>query len=80
MGVGHIGPEAQSGGTIGLLEVGDIITVCSERQELSVAVSEEEFAERRKNWVAPPMVKRGVLGKYAHNVSCASIGAVTDDF
>lgn len=78
--VGHIAPEAQSGGPIGLIEEGDMITVCAERRELSVDVSEEEFEKRRKNWVAPPLVKRGVLGKYAHNVSCSSLGAVTDNF
>lgn len=78
--VGHIAPEAQSGGPIGLLEDGDMVTVCAERRELSVDVSEEEFEKRRQNWKAPELVKRGVLGKYAHNVSCSSIGAVTDNF
>lgn len=78
--VGHIAPEAQVGGPIALIKDGDMITVSSATQELSVDVSEEEFARRRKEWVAPPMVKRGVLGKYAHNVSSASIGAVTDNF
>lgn len=78
--VGHIAPEAQVGGPIALLQEGDMVTVSSATQELSVDVSEEEFEKRRKEWVAPPMVKRGVLGKYAHNVSSASIGAVTDNF
>src|SRR5699024_6949271 len=78
--VGHIAPEAQVGGPIALIKDGDMITVSSATQELSVDVSEEEFEKRRKEWVAPPLVKRGVLGKYAHNVSSASIGAVTDNF
>lgn len=78
--VGHIAPEAQAGGPIALIEEGDMVTVCAERQEISVDLSEEELEKRRKNWIAPQMEKRGVLGKYAHNVSCASIGAVTDDF
>lgn len=78
--VGHIAPEAQVGGPIALLKEGDMITVSSATQELSVDVSEEEFEKRRKDWVAPPLVKRGVLGRYAHNVSSASIGAVTDNF
>lgn len=78
--VGHIAPEAQVGGPIALIEDGDVITVCAERQEISVDLSEEELEKRRAKWVAPPLEKRGVLGKYAHNVSCASIGAVTDDF
>ena len=78
--VGHIAPEAQVGGPIALLQEGDIVTVCSNKQELSVDLTDEELAARRKEWVAPPMVTRGVLGKYAHNVSCSSIGAVTDNF
>jgi len=78
--VGHIAPEAQVGGPIALLQEGDMVTVCAERQEISVDVSEEEFEKRRKDWVAPPLEKRGVLGKYAHNVSCSSKGAITDDF
>lgn len=78
--VGHIAPEAQVGGPIALLQEGDMVTICAEKQEISADVSEEEFARRRKDWVAPPLEKRGVLGKYAHNVSCSSKGAVTDDF
>ncbi|MCZ2257810.1 dihydroxy-acid dehydratase [Sporosarcina sp. G11-34] len=78
--VGHIAPEAQVGGPIAFLQEGDIVTVSSATQEISVDVSEEEFAKRREGWVARPLHTRGVLGKYAHNVSCSSIGAVTDYF
>ncbi|MCZ2260546.1 dihydroxy-acid dehydratase [Sporosarcina sp. G11-34] len=78
--VGHIAPEAQVGGPIAFLKDGDQITVSSATQEISVAVSEEEFEKRRKGWVAPPLQTRGVLGKYAHNVTCSSRGAVTDYF
>jgi len=78
--VGHITPEAQVGGPIALLEEGDIVTIDSETQEISVAVSDEELDKRRAKWEAPPLYSKGVLGKYAHNVSCASIGAVTDKF
>lgn len=78
--VGHITPEAQSGGPIALLEEGDVVTIDSDTQEILVAVSDEELDKRRANWEAPPLHARGVLGKYAHNVSCASIGAVTDRF
>ncbi len=76
--VGHIAPEAQTGGPIALLKEGDIVTIDSELQEISMAVSTEELAQRRKEWTAPPLYKKGVLGKYAHNVSCSSKGAVTD--
>ena len=78
--VGHITPEAQVGGPISLLEEGDIVTIDSEKQEISVMVSDEELEKRRQKWEAPPLYSKGVLGKYAHNVSCASIGAVTDYF
>ena len=78
--VGHIAPEAQVGGPIAFIQDGDQITVSSEAQEISVAVSEEEFAKRKEGWTAPPLHTRGVLGKYAHNVTCSSRGAVTDYF
>ncbi|MCD7033451.1 dihydroxy-acid dehydratase [Metabacillus sp. GX 13764] len=78
--VGHIAPEAQSGGPIALIETGDVVTVDSEKRLLSVHVSDEVLEERRRAWRAPELIKRGVLGKYARTVSCASRGAVTDDF
>jgi dihydroxy-acid dehydratase len=76
--VGHIAPEAQVGGPIALLKEGDIVTIDSDTQEITMDVSEEELEARRKAWVAPPLHKKGVLGKYAHNVTCSSKGAVTD--
>lgn len=76
--VGHIAPEAQSGGNIALLEDNDVIIIDSDTRELTVKVSDDELAERRKDWVAPALYQKGVLGKYAHNVTCASVGAVTD--
>ncbi|MBB5179767.1 dihydroxy-acid dehydratase [Planomicrobium koreense] len=76
--VGHIAPEAQTGGPIALLKEGDIVTIDSVLQEISMDVPAEELAQRRREWTAPPLYKKGVLGKYAHNVSCSSKGAVTD--
>ena len=77
--VGHISPEAQVGGPIALLKEGDMITIDSETQELSVNVSEEEMKLRQKNWIEPPLrYNRGVLAKYAKQVASASRGAVTD--
>lgn len=78
--VGHIAPEAQVGGPIAYLQEGDVVTIDSELQEITMDVSEEEIEQRKKNWSAPPLYSKGVLGKYAHNVSCSSKGAVTDDF
>ncbi|MFC4075721.1 dihydroxy-acid dehydratase [Salinithrix halophila] len=77
--IGHIAPEAQVGGPIALVEEGDIITIDSEKRELSVDLSEEELERRRANWKERPLpVSRGVLNKYSRLVSSASRGAVTD--
>lgn len=77
--VGHISPEAQDGGPIALLKEGDLVTIDSETQELTMDVSDEELAARREAWVQPPLrYSRGVLNKYARLVSSASFGAVTD--
>jgi len=76
--VGHISPEAQDGGPIAFLREGDMVTIDSDKKEISMEVTEEELEKRRQEWVAPPLYNKGVLGKYAHNVSCSSKGAVTD--
>lgn len=78
--VGHVCPEAQEGGTIGLLKDGDRITIDAELNKISVDLTEEELAQRRKNWKQPDLkVKRGSLYKYAKTVSSASQGCVTDE-
>lgn len=77
--VGHVAPEAQVGGPIALLQDGDMITIDSDKGELSVALSEEELARRAAQWEAPPpRYRRGVLAKYTRLVSSAAQGAVTD--
>ncbi len=77
--VGHVAPEAQVGGLIGLLKEGDSVTIDIENRALSVDLSEEEIAKRKAEWKAPEIkYKRGVLAKYAKLVSTASKGAVTD--
>ncbi|NDI34743.1 dihydroxy-acid dehydratase [Chengkuizengella sediminis] len=77
--VGHVAPEAQVGGPIGLLEEGDMITIDSETQEIKMDVSEEEMEKRKQQWNERPLrYSRGVLNKYARLVSSASKGAVTD--
>ena len=79
--VGHITPEAQSGGTIGLLKTGDQIKISAEDNSINVLLSEEELAERKANWTAPALKhKKGILYKYAHTVASASEGCVTDKF
>ncbi|MGB5228723.1 dihydroxy-acid dehydratase [Eudoraea sp.] len=79
--VGHISPEAQDGGTIALLEDGDIITIDAEKNSISVNLTEKEISERLSKWVQPALkVNRGSLYKYAKTVSSASQGCVTDEF
>jgi dihydroxy-acid dehydratase len=79
--VGHISPEAQDGGTIALLEDGDIITIDAEKNSISVNLTDKEISERRSKWVQPALkVKSGSLYKYAKTVSSASQGCVTDEF
>lgn len=78
--VGHITPEAQTGGPIALLQNGDIITVDAEANEINVNVSDVEMQKRRDAWVAPPFkATRGTLYKYIKNVKSASEGCVTDE-
>ena len=77
--VGHITPEAQSGGTIGLLKTGDIIKISAEDNSINVLISEEELSERKATWTAPALKhKKGILYKYAKTVASASKGCVTD--
>ena len=76
--VGHIAPEAQVGGPIAYLHTGDLVTVDQDTKEITMHVSDEELAKRKAETTLPPLYSRGVLGKYAHIVSSASRGAVTD--
>ncbi|MGT2756939.1 dihydroxy-acid dehydratase [Streptococcus ovuberis] len=76
--VGHIAPEAQDGGPIAYLHTGDLVTVDQDTKEITMHVSDEEIKRRKAETVLPPLYSRGVLGKYAHTVSSAAKGAVTD--
>jgi dihydroxy-acid dehydratase len=79
--VGHITPEAQSGGLIALIEDGDIIVLDASANSIDVELSDEEIAKRKSRWVAPsPKHTKGILYKYAKTVSSASEGCVTDKF
>jgi dihydroxy-acid dehydratase len=77
--IGHIVPEAQEGGPIGLVRDGDTITIDAETRELNFDVSDQEIAKRREGWTAPALkYTKGTLFKYARFVSDASHGCVTD--
>ena len=78
--VGHITPEAQEGGVIGLLRNGDKITIDAINNRIDVDLSDEEIAGRRKEWQQPPYkYTHGILGKYIKMVTPASEGCVTDN-
>ena len=78
--VGHITPEAQVGGTLALLQDGDMVTVDAEKNEINVALTDAELATRRAAFVAPPFkATRGTLAKYIRLVKSASEGCVTDE-
>ncbi len=77
--VGHITPEAIDGGTIGLVQNGDIILIDAVKRILEVKISEEEISKRRAAWIKPaPRATSGVLYKYMKLVASASEGCVTD--
>lgn len=79
--VGHITPEAQSGGVIALVKDGDVIVIDAKNKTINVKLTEQEMALRKAEWKAPePKHKKGILYKYAKIVSTASEGCVTDKF
>lgn len=75
---GHVAPEAQEGGPIAAVREGDLITFDIPNRKLTLEISEEELANRLREF-APKEAryKRGVFAKYANTVSSASLGAVT---
>ena len=77
--VGHVSPEAAVGGPLALVHDGDKIVIDAQRRTLDLKVSAAELKRRRAKWVAPrASATKGVLAKYAREVSSASLGAVTD--
>jgi dihydroxy-acid dehydratase len=78
--IGHVVPEAQEGGPIGLISNGDVITIDARSQRLDVDVSDAEMEKRRAEWQMPPYkAERGTLYKYIKTVKTASEGCVTDE-
>jgi dihydroxy-acid dehydratase len=77
--VGHVGPEAAHGGPIALLRDGDMITLNALTGELSVALSDEDLAQRRAQWTGPRETQyaSGAVYKFAKLVGGARWGAVT---
>lgn len=78
--VGHVTPEAQEGGLIGLVKNGDMIRIDAVNNTLDLLVDEAEIAARKANWTKPAYkADRGVLRKYIATVKTASEGCVTDE-
>ena len=78
--VGHITPEAYNGGLIAFVEDGDIIELDAVNNTITLKVSNDIIAARKKNWQQPALkVTKGVLYKYAKSVKDASEGCVTDE-
>ncbi len=77
--IGHVSPEAASGGNIGLVHEGDLIAIDITNKTIELKVSDEELEKRRKEWVCPePKVKTGYLARYAKLVSSADKGAILE--
>jgi len=77
--IGHVSPEAASGGNIGLVKEGDMIAIDITNKTIELKVSDAELEARRKEWVCPePKVKTGYLVRYAKLVSSADKGAILE--
>lgn len=74
--VGHISPEAAEGGTIGLVNEGDIIHIDIKNRNIELLVSDEELLERKKSFKPKTKKLSGYLKRYAALVSSGSTGAV----
>lgn len=74
--IGHVAPEAAVGGPIALIQEGDIIDIDIDAHSLNARVSEEEFAERKKNWKPRVNEVDGYLVRYRELVTGAPQGAV----
>jgi dihydroxy-acid dehydratase len=77
--IGHVAPESEVGGSLGLIEDGDTVRIDLPSRSLDVLVDDETLATRRENWSAQPArYSSGALAKYAKLVGSAESGAVTN--
>ena len=76
--IGHVAPEAAVGGNIALVKEGDEIVINLEKNSIDLMVTENELAQRRKEWKPrKPNYETGALAKYASLVTSAAEGAIT---
>lgn len=74
--IGHVSPEAADGGTIGLIQEGDMIEIDIPNCKINVLLSDEELALRKAGWKPKEKTLKGYLKRYAKSVSSGSRGAV----
>lgn len=74
--IGHVSPEAISGGPIALVRDGDIIDIDMLEGRLDLLVDEDELSQRREKFEVKTVIHKGYLGKYSSMVSSASKGAI----
>ncbi len=77
--IGHVSPEAASGGVIALVEEGDTISIDIPARKLEVLVDDKTLSERKARWTAPQRELSGYAKRYAQHVTSGSTGAVFDD-
>jgi len=78
MCIGHVAPESEVGGPIGLVQDGDTVRVSIPNRTLDLMIDEETLLERRASWKPQqPRYSTGALAKYARLVGSAERGAVT---
>jgi dihydroxy-acid dehydratase len=78
--VGHITPEAYEGGLIAMVKDNDLIEIDAAKNAITLKVSDDEIASRKKNWKKPESkARKGILYKYAKQVKTAAEGCVTDE-
>lgn len=77
--IGHVSPEAATGGPVALIEEGDIIAIDIPANTINVKVSDDELAKRKEAWTPrEPKVKTGYLARYASMVTSADKGAILE--
>ena len=74
--IGHVSPEAASGGVIGVVREGDIISIDIPGNKLELKISDEELAERMASFVPQKKELSGYLKRYAALVSSGAKGAI----
>ncbi len=78
--IGHVSPEAASGGLIGLIEEGDLIEIDIPGCRLQLLVDDSIIEQRKVLWTEPePRIKKGYMKRYAQLVQSASTGAIFRD-